>query len=89
MALLVKAGLTPMESIQAATRNPAMYLGLDRSVGTLEKGKLADIVVLSANPLEDINNTRKVNAVIFQGRMFDRAELNRMLASVAATNGSK
>jgi cytosine/adenosine deaminase-related metal-dependent hydrolase len=89
MALLVKAGLTPMESIQAATRNPATFLGLDRSVGTLEKGKLADIVVLSANPLEDINNTRKVNAVIFQGRMFDRAELNRMLASVAATTGSK
>ncbi len=89
LALLVKAGLTPMESIQAATRNPAMYLGLDRSVGTIEKGKLADIVVLSANPLEDINNTRKVNAVIFQGRMFDRAELNRMLASVAATTGSK
>ena len=89
MALLVKAGLTPMESIQAATRNPAMFLGLDKSVGTIEKGKIADMVVLSANPLEDINNTRKVNAVIFQGRMFDRAELNRMLASVAATTGSK
>ena len=89
MALLVKAGLTPMESIQAATRNPAMFLGLDKSVGTIEKGKVADMVVLSANPLEDINNTRKVNAVIFQGRMFDRAELNRMLASVAATTGSK
>ncbi len=84
MALFVKAGLTPMEAIQTATRNPAMFLGLDKSVGTIEKGKLADIVVLSANPLEDINNTSKINAVIFEGRMFDRAELNRMLASVAS-----
>ena len=47
------------------------------------------MVLLSANPLEDINNTRKINAVIFQGRMFDRAELNRMLDSVAATNRAK
>jgi len=85
MALLVKAGLTPMEAIQAATRNPATFLGLERSVGTIEKGKIADIVVLSANPLEDISNTRKVNAVIFEGSMSDRAELNRMLSSVAAS----
>ena len=62
-----------MEAIQAATRNPAVFHGLERSVGTIEKGKIADIVVLSANPLEDISNTRKVNAVIFEGRMSDRA----------------
>jgi len=89
MALLVKAGLTPMEAIQAATRNPATFLGLDRSVGTIEKGKLADIVVLSANPLEDINNTRKITAVLFEGQMFDRAQLNRLLASIATSSGSK
>lgn len=89
MALLVKAGLTPMEAIQAATRNPATFLRLDKSVGTIEKGKLADIVVLSANPLEDINNTRKIVAVLFQGQMYDRAMLNRMLASVAVSNDAK
>jgi Amidohydrolase family len=89
MALLVKAGLTPMEAIQAATSNPATFLGLNNSLGTVAKGKIADLVLLSANPLEDINNTRKINAVIFQGRMFDRAELNRMLASVEAATRSK
>jgi hypothetical protein len=88
MALLVKAGLTPIEAIQAATKNPATFLGLDRSVGTIEKGKLADIVVLGANPLEDINNTKKITAVLFEGQMFDRAQLNRMLASVAASAGA-
>jgi hypothetical protein len=87
MALFVKAGLTPMEAIQAATRNPAQFLGLDRSVGTIEKGKLADLVLLDANPLEDINNTRKINSVIFQGRMMDRAELNRKLAAIALVTG--
>jgi len=89
MALLVRAGLTPMEAIQAATRNPATFLGLDRSVGTIEKNKLADMVLLSANPLEDINNTRKIAAVFFQGRMFDRPELKRMLASLASNTGAK
>jgi len=89
IALLVRAGLTPMEAIQAATRNPATFLGLDRSVGTIEKGKLADMVLLSANPLEEINNTRKIAAVFFQGRMFDRPELNRMLATVAINSGVK
>jgi imidazolonepropionase-like amidohydrolase len=85
MALLVKAGLTPMQAIQAATSNPADFLGLNNALGTVAKGKIADLVLLNANPLEDINNTRKINAVIFQGRMFDRAELNRLLASVAAS----
>ncbi len=85
MALLVKAGLTPMQAIQAATKNPTTFLGLNDSVGTVEKGKIADLVLLSANPLEDINNTSKIAAVIFGGRMFDRATLNRMLDSAAAS----
>jgi len=89
LALLVKAGLTPMQALQTATKNPATSLGLDKSVGTIEKRKIADLVLLNGNPLEDINNTRKINAVIFQGRMFDRAALNRMLGSVASGAGTK
>jgi Amidohydrolase family len=89
MALLVKAGLTPMQALQTATRNPAIFLGLDKSTGTVEVGKLADLVVLNANPLDDINNTRKINAVIFQGKMYDRVALNRMLATLAVPASAK
>jgi len=89
MALLVKAGLTPMQALQAATKNPTAFLGLDKSTGTVEVGKLADLVVLNANPLEDINNTRKINAVIFQGKMYDRAALNRMLGLLTVPAGAK
>jgi imidazolonepropionase-like amidohydrolase len=89
MALLVKAGLTPMQALQAATKNPTTFLGLNNALGTVEKGKIADLVLLGANPLDDISNTRKITAVIFGGRMFDRATLNRMLNSVAATTRSK
>ena len=89
MALLVKAGLTPMEAIQAATRNPATFLELDKSVGTIEQGKLADLVLLDANPLEDIKNTLKIAGVFFQGKYQDRRALDGMLASLAATAARK
>lgn len=89
MALFVRAGLTPMEALQAATKNPTTFFGVDSSVGTVEKGKIADLVLLSANPLEDITNTRRITAVFFDGKMFDRAALNRMLNSVAAAANLK
>ncbi|HSE97846.1 MAG TPA: amidohydrolase family protein [Blastocatellia bacterium] len=84
LTLLVRAGLTPMQALQAATRNPARYLGLLDSLGTIEKGKLADLVLLDANPLEDIGNTRKIAAVIAGGRLIDKQQLNEMLAAVEA-----
>ena len=60
---------TPMEALQAATRNPARHLGRLQDMGTIETGKLADMVLLDANPLDDIRNTRKISLVILRGRV--------------------
>lgn len=69
LQLLVKeVGLTPMEAIVSATRYPAEFFGMQKTLGTSEKGKLADLVLLDANPLADISNTRKINAVAVNGR---------------------
>jgi hypothetical protein len=84
LALLVEAGLTPMEALQASTLNPARYLGKDKDQGTVEKGKLADLVLLDANPLEDINNSRKIDAVVFGGKLLPKAELQKMLTDLEA-----
>jgi imidazolonepropionase-like amidohydrolase len=69
LSLLVQAGLTPMEALQTATRNPAKFLNKLDSLGTIEHGKIADLVLLDANPLEDIRNTTKIYAVIFGGKL--------------------
>jgi imidazolonepropionase-like amidohydrolase len=84
LGLLVQAGFTPMEALQAATRNPAAYLGQLDAVGTIEKGKRADLVLLDANPLIEISNTRKIDAVVISGRLLRKSELDKMLADVAA-----
>ena len=85
LALMVIGGLTPVESLRAATLNPAKFLGLDKTLGTIEPGKIADLVLLDADPLADIRNTQKINTVIMNGRLFDRKALNKML-SQAETN---
>ena len=82
LRLLVSAGFNPMEAIQAATLNPARYLGRERDIGTIETGKLADLVLLDANPLDDISNTQKIRAVIVNGRYLNRETLGAMLAGV-------
>ena len=72
----VKGGWTPLQALQAATINPARTLGLERDLGSLENGKLADLVVLDANPLENIRNTDKVAQVMLGGRLYDAITLN-------------
>jgi imidazolonepropionase-like amidohydrolase len=88
LALLVRAGLTPMEALQTATRNPARVLGLERELGTVEVGKRADLVLLDADPLRDISNITRIHAVVVNGRLLDRAALDRLLADAAPRAGA-
>jgi imidazolonepropionase-like amidohydrolase len=81
LRLFVKAGFTPLEALQTATLNPAHYLGL-ADTGAVEKGKRADLVLLDANPLDDISNTRKIQAVVLAGRFFSRDDLDELLHRV-------
>src|SRR5436190_14548675 len=75
LELYVKAGMTPLEAIQAATITPARVMKLDSEVGTIEAGRRADLIVLDASPLENISNIRKVRLVVTQGRLYDCGKL--------------
>jgi imidazolonepropionase-like amidohydrolase len=75
MELYVQAGFTPMEAIQAATIVPARVMGLEKELGTVEKGKRGDLILIDGNPLDDIRNTRNVEYVITNGTMYHSAEL--------------
>lgn len=85
----VAAGFTPMEALQTATLNPARFLGMDDRFGTIEKGKAADLVLLDANPLDDIRNTQKIDAVIVNGRYLSRSDLDKLLAGVESAARAK
>jgi len=82
LELLVRSGLTPLQALRAATYNPAAYFGALDSLGSVGKGKVADLVLLDANPLADIRNTRRIATVIANGRVFDRVALNELLRRV-------
>jgi imidazolonepropionase-like amidohydrolase len=84
LALLVEAGLSPMAVLQASTSNAARFMGqLDRR-GTIETGKVADLVLLDHDPLADIHNTRSIQAVVLGGKLIPRAALDAMLADTEA-----
>ena len=80
LAMLVTAGLTPMQALQTATINPAVVLNQTKDRGTVETGRIADLVLLEKNPLSDIRNTTQISAVVLRGRLFTRADLDALLA---------
>jgi hypothetical protein len=82
LAMLVETGFTPMQALQAATRNPAIFLGELGSHGTVERGRLANLVLLEANPLENIRNTQRISAGVLKGKYFSKQELQRMLTEL-------
>ena len=79
MELFVEAGLSPLDALRTATINPARYLDREKVLGSVEYGKYADLVVLDANPLDDIHNVEKVNAVVLNGRYLTRDDLEKIL----------
>jgi imidazolonepropionase-like amidohydrolase len=84
LALMVAAGLSPLEALQTATINPARSLNMTGMLGSVEPGKLADLLLLDGDPLIDINNATRIAAVIVDGRLFDRASVQQLLDYVAA-----
>ncbi len=89
LELLVEAGLTPMAALQAATRNAARALKWDDKLGTVQVGKHADLVLLDANPLADIRNSRAINAVVTRGTILSRSSIDAMLGEAAAAISRK
>ncbi|WP_420316007.1 amidohydrolase family protein [Ekhidna sp.] len=83
LAALVDAGLSPLEAIKAATVNPARYFNMENELGSIKENQWADLLILDANPLDDINNTQKISAVIKQGNYLDRSDLDGILESLS------
>lgn len=76
MWMLAQGGMSPMQVLRSATINGAAYLGMDKEIGSLEKGKLADLVILNQNPLDDIRNSDNIKYVMVNGRLYDADTMN-------------
>ena len=85
LALLVSGGMAPFDALRSATLEPARYFGMLDSLGTIAPGKLADLLLLDANPLQDIRNTRRISAVVANGRLYAGAARQRLLHIASAS----
>jgi len=79
---LVKSGFSPLEAIKAATIVPARFLKLEQEYGSVSVGKFSDLLLLDKNPLESIHNTRSINTIFYNGRIIDKAEINRIFETL-------
>ena len=82
LALLVQAGLSPLDALRAATIEPARFFGIEDTVGSVGPGRRADLVLLNQNPLADIAATRSIETVVLRGRLLDRPRLDSLLAAI-------
>ncbi|HYK76339.1 MAG TPA: amidohydrolase family protein [Daejeonella sp.] len=78
--MLAQGGLSPLQAIRSATLNGAEYLGMGKEIGSLETGKLADLVVMNENPLDDIRNSEKIKYVMINGRLYDSETMNETVS---------
>lgn len=88
LKLLVEAGLTNEEALTSATRSGAEWLEIDDKIGTIETGKFADLILLEANPLDDINNTQKISGVFVNGKWINRSKIDSMLSDIEKWNNA-
>jgi len=86
LEIFVENGFTPQQALQTATINPAKFLGLENDIGTVDINKIANLVLLSKNPLNDISNTRKIDNVIVRGEPFSKDQLQNKLDSILIHN---
>jgi adenine deaminase len=78
MWMLGQGGMSSLQVIRCATINGASYLGMDKEIGSLERGKLADLIVLNQNPLDDIRNSNNIKYVMINGRLYDSDSMNEI-----------
>lgn len=88
LAYQVRAGLKPIEALQSATLNPAIFLEMEDDLGSIEIGKIADLVLIDADPLHDIRNTQKISGVFYNGDYFDSQDLENMFNDIKVAAGN-